>query len=275
MEITIEALLAKADESIRFPHSAMRIAEMAGDPELATASLARFIEGDPAFALRLLKQVNSPAFGLAKTIDSIHDAISLVGRRGIADLALVQGSTAAFGSIESALMRATTFWDHSRFVAALAQELALEVSGEASNAFIAGLLHDVGLLLLFHSVPDEMESVLEHSLDQQRSLEESERELFGFDHAELGGILANHWSLPASLTNAIRHHHHPEAAEAYKETASCVAFANHLAACEETDSTLDEAQLDYFLKMHGIDNVPVDSILSNTRSIVARYVIAA
>ncbi len=226
MPKSIEALLGRADQSVRFPHSAMRIASLAGDARATNRHLAEQIEQDPAFAAKLLKLANSPAFGLPRSVLSIEDAIGQVGREMISDMAMVQGSATAFSHLESELMRATTFWKHSCEVATLARLLAQENGLDGGVAFIGGLLHDIGLLILFGEETVPMRQTLELSLDHGLDLDEAEAQIFGFDHAELGGALAGFWNLPEALREVIACHHHPERATSSLKETACVALAN-------------------------------------------------
>ena len=194
-----------------------------------TSDLAELIGRDPAFAAQLLRVVNSAAHSPVDPIASLDEAISRVGRDAIVELAWLQSSADAFNHLENDLMRATTFWEHSRAVAVLAAQIAERMDLPVADAFAAGLLHDIGLLLLFHACPEEIVAVLDYGLDQHVDLCTSERRAYGFDHAEVGAALATHWRLPDSLVCAIGYHHNPEAAPRHEELVACVALANQFA----------------------------------------------
>ncbi|XOV83180.1 MAG: HDOD domain-containing protein [bacterium] len=273
MAATIESLLAAANTSIRFPYSAMRIAERARDDEATNAQLADLIEQDPAFSMRLLMLVNSPAFGMVKEIESIQDALAQVGRNAIAELALVQASASAFNVLESQLMRATTFWEHSQLVAALARDIAVQVGQAADTAFISGLLHDIGLLLMFHEVAHDMNQVLEYSLEQHVELTVSEQHIFGFDHAQLGAALAEAWHLPQVLRVVMRYHHQPAEAEQFAEIVACVALANEVASDPLMEEPKSRSVLVHFEEMFGCDPFPVLPLYECALKSVSRYML--
>lgn len=229
MDNQINKVMDAADNAIRFPHSAMRIAELSPQPDVTNKELVAAIETDPAFSVRLLKRVNSAAYSSGSPIARLSDAVTRLGRREITELAMIQATASAFDKMESKLMQTTTFWNHSRTVALLARQIAQSNSEARDLAFVAGLLHDIGLLIMFHELPDTMIDVLELSLeDDDISLVEAELDICGFNHTELGSELAHRWNLPESLIMSIKYHHNPEEAPEYQATVASVALANEI-----------------------------------------------
>ena len=267
MPTTIDELLTLADESIRFPHSAMQIAQLAQRPDATNSDLASLIEQDPAFSVQLLRIVNSASYSPVSPIVSLTDAISRVGREAIVELAWLQSSANAFDHLESEFLRATTFWAHCRATAVLAAKIAESVGQAAGDAFVSGLLHDIGLLLLFHTQPRRIGEVLDHSLDQHVGLCVSERLILGFDHAELGAALAEHWSLPDVLTCAIRHHHEPAAAPRHRELVACVALANQI----DDESSQDEDVVQDAQALLTTDTLALTTLLEQSAEKSERY----
>lgn len=260
----LDRFLQIADDAIRFPHSALRIAELADQADTPNSVLVAQVSEDPAFSARLLRLVNSSAFPGQNSapIASIDNALVRVGRQKISELAMLQASAAAFGGIQSDLLRATTFWTHSQETAVVARRLAGVVGVAEGSCYVGGLLHDIGLLLMFHSEPEEMGLVLEFSLDESVSLVEAEEELLGISHPQLGGRLAQAWNLPSSLANAIAYHHTPweqtlDGVEASEQgCVACVALANELAGDTETALAHDNKVLAYarqVLDLEGVD----------------------
>jgi len=257
MDSQFNKVIDAADNAIRFPHSAMRIAELSPKPDVTNEELVTAIETDPAFSVRLLKRVNSAAYSSGSPIARLSDAVTRLGRREITELAMIQATASAFDKMESKLMQTTTFWSHSRTVALLARQIAQKDTEAKDLAFVAGLLHDIGLLIMFHQLPDTMIDVLELSLeDDDISLVEAELDICGFNHTELGSELAHRWNLPTPLVMSIKHHHNPEEASEYQSTVACVALANEIESdpemltptCTETlkyvENIIDLSQLD-------------------------------
>lgn len=238
----LDRYMQVAEDAIRFPHSALQIAQLADLPDTPNSVLVAQVEEDPAFSARLLRLVNSSAFpgASAAPIASLENALVRVGRQKVAELALLQASASAFSGIESTLLRATTFWSHSQQTAVVARRLAAVVGVPESSCYVAGLLHDIGLLLMFHTEPKKMEAVLEFSLDESVSLLEAEIELLGVSHPDLGGHLATAWNLPASLSSPIKYHHAPweltleEDPDDECSITICVALANEI--CGDPES---------------------------------------
>ena len=228
MDNTFEKVLDAADKAIRFPHSAMRIAELAADQENTNDEIIKLIEADPAFSIRILKRVNSAAYAMGAEIACIKDAVTRLGRREISDIAMMQATAGAFDNMESQLMKATTFWEHSRTVALLSREFENRIDETNCLAFVGGLLHDIGLLILFHEMPDQMEHTIEASLDIDQNLIDAEQDIIGFNHALLGATLCEKWNLPKSISTIIQYHHEPQNTNEFTEAVSCVALANQV-----------------------------------------------
>ena len=254
----LDRYMQVAEDAIRFPHSALQIAQLADLPETANSELVAHVEEDPAFSARLLRLVNISAFpgwGNAQ-IANLESALVRVGRQKVAELALLQASASAFSGIESTLLRATTFWNHSQQTAVVARRIASVVGISESSCYVAGLLHDIGLLLMFHTEPKKMEAVLEFSLDESVSLLEAEVELLGVSHPDLGGHLAATWNLPTSLSRPIKHHHAPwqltleEDPQDECAITTCVALANEICGDLESADEPHESKVLHFAQQH-------------------------
>lgn len=173
--------------------------------------IAAVIEKDPVLATRVLSVANSGAFGRGRTIVDIHHAVA---RLGIGPLR----AYAIGWTILSVLnrMRTPKFWDHKSFVAhsvaaaSLTEQLAEAMShAQRREAYVSGLVHDMGKLILAVNLPDEYGRVITTARVTETTRRELELEVIGIDHAELGAIAAQHWNLPESVCTAVRYHHTP------------------------------------------------------------------
>jgi putative nucleotidyltransferase with HDIG domain len=176
--------------------------------ETTVSDLRKIIEADAPMVLRILKVANSALYGFPREIETISHAIALIGSSSLKNLVLAASMRQMFkefGELERYL------WVHCAtagpVAARLAREPELEINPE--EAFIAGLLHDVGQIALVVSHREQYLAVAERA-NQGIPYSEAERSMFGFDHAELGGQIAIKWRLPVSLERAIRHHHDGE-----------------------------------------------------------------
>jgi putative nucleotidyltransferase with HDIG domain len=216
-----------------FPQAVTKVLDMASRPDCAPKALVKVIEHDPVMTMKVLKLVNSAYFGLSRPINSINHGVVYVGINTIKNLAL---SIAAIGMLpksNQAGFDMNQFLLHSLGVASLAKLLAthLGVSDkDATDFFVAGLLHDFGKVVLAQFKPEEFRLCLDQAAEQQRGLHEVEMETQGISHDEIGGRLAEVWKLPPGLVHAIHHHHHPEfgAEEAADGMCEAVFAANQI-----------------------------------------------
>jgi putative nucleotidyltransferase with HDIG domain len=235
----MKRLVEDAEQSLRFPHAALRLWRLAHEPKASAQEVTRVIERDPAVATRVLRLANSPLFPFEGEIADIRRAISVIGMKEIAQLALTAACVKGFSPLESELLRRADFWWHSFSCALLAQEAAHSFGQAPEEAFTAGLLHDVGQMLLFARRPHVMVQVLHASLADDKVMPELERQHLGFDHADLGGAMLRAWRLPARLCEAVALHHRPVAELLNKPLANCVRLANRGAALVEVSDTGD------------------------------------
>lgn len=190
------------------PAMVCRLTELSEDPRADLGEFAELVHEDPAMTARVLRLVNSPLFRFGGQVDSIRRAISLIGVRELHNLALAVSATRVFDGLPGHLVNMAQFWRHSLCCALVSRELALRLrERETERFFVAGLLHDVGALVLYSHVPEQALAAIEQAEAARRPLVEVERELLGFDHAELGGELLRRWRLPEHIVAAVEGHH--------------------------------------------------------------------
>ena len=198
-----------------FPRVVAEILATVDDAEASTEMLVGHIERDPVITARVLSLANMAATR-TRGPAAIHDlftATSLIGMNHVRELAILSGVGGFIDDFAPAGV-AATFWPHSVAVGVCSEELALHTTSRASAAIalIAGLLHDVGQLWLYRFDPETFGAAWCRALGDNVGIEQAECERFGVDHTTVGGWLAEHWSLPANIAAAIRHHHAPDAA---------------------------------------------------------------
>ncbi len=181
--------------------------------DASVSSLARIMAGDQALAAMVLKLANSAYYGYARKIESLPDAVVLLGFASVKNLAITASITRLLTSDrdEYAGIRSDLF-DHSLATAVGARILgrAKRISGE--KAFVAGLLHDLGLIVLVCYRKPLFGELMRVAESENRSFDEVELDVCGFEHAELGSLIAAEWKFPPALCEALRYHHHPEGA---------------------------------------------------------------
>jgi putative nucleotidyltransferase with HDIG domain len=197
------------------------------------------VQQDPSLTARLLKLANSAMFGMQRQVDTVSRAVAVLGTRQVRDLTLGLAAARAFEGIPNSLVSMGSFWHHSVMAAVCAKLVAAEVPrGRPDSAFVAGLLHDVGQLVMFNKLPEQAHRALLMTIDEpgEPDLHVCERQLLGFDHADVGGALARRWGLPVALQECIEFHHRPELARQHPLDVAVVHVANSLAVLAELES---------------------------------------
>lgn len=184
------------------------------DEDMSSVQLARIIARDQSLVVRLLRIANSPFYGLRGRVDSIADAIAVLGLRAVRSLAAMSGVAGSLAGITPANFDTRLFWRHSIAVALAARALARHQQQPEGVAYVAGLLHDIGSLMLAASFPKHWEAVLAWVAETGSLLNVAEQEVLGSDHALIGGHLAERWHFPAPICAAITGHHRPGDGEA-------------------------------------------------------------
>lgn len=192
------------------PTVVAKIIELVDNPRTNAATLARLISSDPGLTARMLKMANSAYYGFPKRIGTINLAIVVLGFNTVRDLA-VSASLVERISLEAADHELLgEFWEHSVGTAVAARMLQrLSPSRSAGEAFVAGLLHDIGRLVTARYLPDEFRRIHAKLDGSDAGLWDVEREVLGMGHGEIGGLLCRHWNLPEALCEAIGSHHTP------------------------------------------------------------------
>ncbi len=206
--VRIETVIRRIDGVSTLPHVAMKVMRLANDPESSTQNLKDAVESDPALSARVLRCINASAYALRSKITNLHQAISFLGFTQVRNLAITGSVSEAF-KIEEKIgpYRRPELWRHMVCVAVCARLIAARRKlREFEDAFLAGLLHDIGIVLEDQFIHDEFRAMIQ-SLDGERTLVEQEREYFGFDHTTLGAHVAQEWKFPSAVQAAINHHH--------------------------------------------------------------------
>ena len=199
------------------------LSEILDDSESSAKDIADLISRDHALSANLLKLVNSPFYGFPGRIASIRHAVILLGSNVVR---AVSSNTVVHRVSGKALKG---LWTHSLGVALASRLVAAELGvGEPEELMIAGLLHDVGKAVLHTLLKEEAERVSQFAAQHNMFIFEAERELFGVDHAEVGGWVAERWNFPVTLKEPISYHHEPDSSKETALRTAIVHFANIL-----------------------------------------------
>lgn len=223
-------LIGEEDEIIfSLPKIYFELQEALNDPDKTFQDLGEIISFDPALSARLLKIVNSPFYGFPSKIETISHAISIIGMDQLTDLALATLVIYQFRGIPNSLFNMEKFWRHSMACGVVARSIA-EFRGEKNveRLYLAGILHDIGRLVIFKKEPALARDAFYRSKELQENIYLSERNLMGFDHADVGRELLKAWQLPPRLVEAIGCHHQPQTAKEYPVDAAIIHTADYV-----------------------------------------------
>jgi putative nucleotidyltransferase with HDIG domain len=173
--------------------------------------LARKVSLDQALTAKTLRLANSASSGLQVRVTTIQQAITYLGFQATRNLITAAAVTGCFPAGKCPGFDHRAFWRHSIATAACAKVLARRMRLNQDFAFTAGLLHDIGRLVLVTGFPERYSAVLARRQREDRQLLDVERELLGVDHVMAGALLAQHWQFSDTMHHAIAYHHEPEA----------------------------------------------------------------
>ena len=198
-------------------------------PQCSLATVAAAIEKDPDLTARLLRLANSGFYGFPSRLATVAEALSLIGIQQVQDLIVSTSIIDRFSVVGATFVDMRLFWRHSLACGVGARSLATQRGMRSPDKFfVAGLLHDVGRLAVFSQNPALAKSIFERHQDKGGLLRNAEREVLGYDHADIGGALLKRWQLPPRLVEGVEHHHRPLSAQQGKEEAAVVHLIDHL-----------------------------------------------
>jgi putative nucleotidyltransferase with HDIG domain len=242
----IQALVSKASNLISLPEISLRVNELANDPNSTAEDMGKVISQDPALVVRMLKIANSAYYGLSTEVDTITRAIAVLGTNKIRDLVLSTSTSQAFEGIPNNLITMQDFWHHSLYCGLLAQILSKKCKkANTESIFIAGLLHDIGQLLMFNQLPEKSHEAILLLMEGTADLDtfEAERHVFGFDHMQVGAELIKNWKLSPVLQECVEFHHEPQKAKDFPVEVALINIANAVAVMADFDSMSEEDEI--------------------------------
>lgn len=225
-----EKIIAGLTKVAALPAVALKFSEAIQNPMTTNQDLENIISEDSALASRVLRISNSAMFNFPSKIDTVSKAISIIGQQQVHDIILACSLIKIFGQIDQDLIDMEQFWRHNLAVAAASRVIAaIRRENNIERFFIAGLLHDIGRLVLLSERTSKMNVVLESCRDDEKFIYAEEKNIFGFDHAYLGALLLKKWQLPAILANAVQYHHSPSLSSGFTIEAGIVHVADIIA----------------------------------------------
>jgi len=217
------------------PRSVLKITALVNNPQASAKDLSGVITDDQVLTARLLRLVNSSFYGFPQRIATVTNAIVLLGFDAIRNLLL---TTSIFGvfSKKSDIngKQLERYWDHALGCAVGAKIIGncIKYDNE-EELFVAGLLHDIGKIVEILFIPEEFEKVRQHAETEKTLIHEAEEIILGYNHTDIGELLAQKWNLPEKLSHVIAFHHSPSTSKQFLKETTIIHFADIL--CRSLD----------------------------------------
>ena len=195
------------------PQVASKVLELSADPNTSAKQLQQVISDDQAMTGRILKIANSAMYSCSRKVKTLTEAIVMLGFNSIRSLVVTSAARNLYNTRKSRTgLKERLLWEHSIGTAFAARILASERSpGLAEEAFLSGLMHDIGKLVLNLRVPEQFDEIVQVVYNENRPFHVTETELLGYDHTHVGALLVNKWNLSPVMEYVILNHHNPDA----------------------------------------------------------------
>ena len=213
--LTPEELVTGTIRLVSLPEVCIRINEMLDDSAITAAELGQVIGQDTSLTARLLRIVNSSYYGFQSRIETVSRAVTVVGLRELRGLVIASTAIETFSKFPDEVLNKVRFWRHSLYCGVIARLLAEQCHVlHSERLFVAGLLHDIGKLIIAQRLPEETRMIALQSQSREEPEFKIEQSVLGFNHAEVGGELMKTWNMPETLYESVVYHHTPRRAKA-------------------------------------------------------------
>ena len=230
-KVSLKKLIDKVVNLPTLPVVMTKIIEKVEDPSSSANEIVDIIGVDQALTMKVLKVVNSAYYGYRQRISTLEQAVVILGFNSIKSLTLSASIFDTLGGEGTGEFDRAKFWEHSIGCGVTTKALARKLDYDPKSleeAFTAGLLHDIGKVLLDKYAHEEFNEVVKTAAQKDMLIVEAEKEVLGADHTDMGYWLAGKWGLPNSLKEVVSFHHNPESAKETKELTGLVHFADIL-----------------------------------------------
>lgn len=227
---TLDDYINAAHHLVPAPQVLPQILTQLNRPEVNTDEVVELIAYNQSLTGSVLRLCNSAYYSRGTPIDSLHHAVTHIGFRQVYDIVVSVVTALTYARPQKGYgVEADELWGHSVANAIAAQIVARDCSADQQLVFTAGILHDIGKIVLSLALEDVRDQVVIEAEQGNLSPYDIEMKLLGVNHAEAGGRLLEHWKLPGHLVTAVRHHHQPAGANGNEELTACVYLGNFIA----------------------------------------------
>ena len=237
---TPQALVDNVLHLVSLPEIYLRLQRTIEDPLHTREQVAAVLAHDPALSARVLRIASSSYYGFARPIATVDEAVGIIGELDLRNLALAASLVGSMSNLDHRGVDIDRFWMHSLRCALVARLVARAAGGcNPETLFLAGMLHDLGILVIYQQ-DRGLAFAIGRQIDELHQLrDQAEREVLGFDHAEVGALLIEAWGLAPELAELARCHHQYQLAREHPRSAQILSLANLLAVDDERDSPGD------------------------------------
>lgn len=204
------------------------VTKLLNSPSATTLKLAELISKDTGLTTKVLAVANSPLYGIKRKVSSIEFAIIVLGQQEVKDVVTAISLADSFRLAPSPNFSPIEFWVHSMVAGAAAKNITQNLGFTfGSDAFVAGILHDMGILVIYNFMNKEYEAIYKIAAEKHLPLIEAEKQILGITHQEIGKFLAERWNLPVQLCDTLNYHHTPSLST-YKELTSIIHLVDYM-----------------------------------------------
>lgn len=259
------------------PSITIEIIGIIDNPDTDVYSLSKIIAKDQVLTSKVLKVANSPFYSYPRIISTIDFAITILGFETVKEIVLSVSYINYFRNYKIKLFDINKFWTHSIISSVVCKEISkiinYKITGEA---FVAGLIHDIGIFIMSQFYQNEFKELIDRIDLGKEDLISIEKDIYGCSHEEIGSWLLERWNFPVQLVEAIRSHHHPDAAVINPALASLVYYTEYLTLQTELSQYNCEKNLTFspdYLSVLGLKDLKdIDDILDKNKEIFDREI---
>ena len=241
----LESLLEQSDKLPSLPEIYIKVTELIESEDSSSMDIGEAIQADPSLTAKILKMINSAFYGLSSEVTSVPQAISLLGRKQLKQVLLGSILAEVFPDLDSEHFSLHQFWEHSVKTAIIARHLAMQNASIIDHEafFSAGLLHDIGRLIIVQAALDEQGKINAAVREGAMDIMQAEVEFLGVTHIDIGAKLLREWNMPSLLVQCLVKHHDEDHIGPFAIETSIVYLANQLSQQEPVYEESEMAEL--------------------------------
>jgi putative nucleotidyltransferase with HDIG domain len=267
----VEKIVNNIDALPPFPAVIQQALQLIDDPKSSAQDVVNVIQYDQAITANVLKVCNSAYFSLRRPVNSLREALVMIGFNQLLEIIMSQRAAQFFSRpCQGYGLEAGELWRHSVVCALLSQVVAKRLKRAISPThFTAALLHDIGKILLNEYIQTHVKDIQEGVQTRMLSFSEGEKEVLGIDHAELGGLIMEKWKFPKTIVSAVRYHHTPFAAPEDHDTVFLIYLCDLVAIITGFGGGVDGLSYHAYeeiIKQYGLEKRDIEQFISEIDS---------